>query len=467
MNNVIRYFRKWRITPPRLILIGFAFMILTGAILLNLPIASQSGESVGFINALFTATSANCVTGLIVVNTLGHWTIFGKIVILVLIQFGGLGFMTIMTFAMMIFKRQVSLKNRLGIQASFNLEGLGGMVRLVKRVLYITAVFESVGAILLTIGFYFSSSMSMLEALWKGIFHSVSAFCNAGFDIIGAESLTPYQSNTFINFVIMALIISGGLGFIVWIELYEKAKQRKRISLFKRIHSLSLHAKMVLTITAFLIIIGTGLFLVLEWNNPQTLKDMNIWEKIQASLFQSVTLRTAGFNTIDQAGLTDISQFISCILMFIGGASASTAGGIKVVTVGIILFAMLSVFKGRNKIEAYKRTLPLDLLQKALAVVGAMMIVVLASTIILHFTEQGSEFAPSFLDLLFETCSGVGTVGVTTGLTPHLSTAGKLVITVCMFLGRLSPVTVVVALNMKLHANNNSLEYIDERVIIG
>ena len=309
--------------------------------------------------------------------------------------------------------------------------------------------------------------MSMLEALWKGIFHSVSAFCNAGFDIIGAESLTPYQSNTFINFVIMALIISGGLGFIVWIELYEKAKQRKRISLFKRIHSLSLHAKMVLTITAFLIIIGTGLFLVLEWNNPQTLKDMNIWEKIQASLFQSVTLRTAGFNTIDQAGLTDISQFISCILMFIGGASASTAGGIKVVTVGIILFAMLSVFKGRNKIEAYKRTLPLDLLQKALAVVGAMMIVVLASTIILHFTEQGSEFAPSFLDLLFETCSGVGTVGVTTGLTPHLSTAGKLVITVCMFLGRLSPVTVVVALNMKLHANNNSLEYIDERVIIG
>lgn len=455
------------LTPSQTIMIGFALMIFVGALLLNLPIASKSGESVGFLNALFTATSANCVTGLVVVNTMGHWTWFGKIVILLLIQFGGLGFMTIMTLAMLLTRRKITLRNRKVIQASFNQDDIGGMVRLVKNVVLATMIFELIGAALLAVSFWCSSEMTAWESIYQGVFHSISAFCNAGFDNIGADGLIPFQRNIPINFIVMLLIIAGGIGFPVWNEMGRLIKNPEKRTLRLRIIHLSLHSKLVFVVTGVLILSGTMLFLLLEWTNPNTLGGLSAGHKVQAALFQSVTLRTAGFNTIAQDGLTETSQAISSVFMLIGGSSASTAGGMKTVTIGVIIFSMLSVLKGRNKLEAFGRSLPLDLLQKALTVVTTMLIVVSVSTLILHFTEQGNPFPHTFLDLFFESCSAAGTVGVSTGITPHLSTAGKIVITICMYLGRLSPVTVVVALNSRLHAGADGINFPSERVIIG
>lgn len=459
--------RTFHLSASQTIMAGFACMILIGALLLNLPAASKSGESIGFINAIFTAASANCVTGLIVVNTMAHWTLFGKAVILLLIQIGGLGFMTLITIAMLLMRRKVSLRSRQTIQASFNQENIGGMVRLVRHVIYVTVLFEVVGALFLAVSFWLSGTTSIPRAIGQGVFHAVSAFCNAGFDNIGPEGLMPFQRNIPVNIIIMVLIIAGGIGFTVWGEIAELLKNRRKHSLRSRLHRLSLHCKIVLAVTGILIAAGTVFFLIVEWSNPRTLGGMPVWEKIQAALFQSVTLRTAGFNTIPQDGLTEISQFFSCILMLIGGSPAGTAGGIKTVTVGIIIVSMLSVIRGRNKLEAFGRSLPLDLLQKALSVVSIMLSVVFVSTVLLHFTELNNPYPHTFLDLLFETCSAAGTVGVTTGITPHLSDAGKLILIICMYIGRLSPITVVVALNKKLRGGDDSIGLPSERVIIG
>ncbi|WMJ76069.1 MULTISPECIES: TrkH family potassium uptake protein [unclassified Sedimentibacter] len=455
------------LSPSQTIMAGFALMILIGAFLLNLPIASKSGNSIGFINALFTATSANCVTGLVVVNTMEHWTLFGKVVILILIQFGALGFMSVMTVAMILMKQQISLRSRQAIQASFNQDNIGGMVKLVKKVVAVTFTIEVIGAVLLMIAFYKETQMKLSEAAFQGIFHSISAFCNAGFDNIGNDSFIPFQSSVPINFIVMTIIIAGGLGFTVWLEIIELLRNKEKRSLRLRIIHMSLHSKIVFSVTGILIIGGMLLFLLFEWSNPDTFGKLHALEKVQAALFQSVTLRTAGFNTVSQGALREISKFISCIFMLIGGSSASTAGGMKTVTIGIIIISMVSVLKGRNKIEVYGRTLPFDLLQKALTVATTMLIVVLVSTILLYFAESSNSFQHSFLDLLFEVCSATGTVGLTTGVTSNISTVGKGVLILCMYLGRLSPVTVVVALNVKLHEGANGINFPEERIIIG
>ncbi len=457
----------FRLRPSQAITLSFAAMILCGAVLLNLPAASRSGESVGFLNALFTATSANCVTGLVVVNTLEHWTVLGKIVILMLIQFGGLGLIPMMTLGMALLNRRISLRSRLTIQSSFNQDSVGGMVRLVRRIAVFTLAIEGLGAVLLTAAFYFSSPMSPGEALVKGIFHSISAFCNAGFDIIGRESLIPYQTNPAISLVIMALIVLGGLGFPVLVELFTRPATLPSSSVKFRLAHFSLHSKVALITTGGLIVGGIGLFLLLEWANPDTLGPIQAPGKVLAATFQSVTLRTCGFNTIDQGQLTDASKFLSSILMLIGGSPAGTAGGIKTVTFALVILTMMAGLRGREETEAFGRSLPSDLLQKALTVMGAMLILVVASVMILNFTERGSAFKHDFLDLLFEVSSAAGTVGLTTGITPHLSTAGKVVLILCMFLGRLGPITVVVSLNTRRHKGDADLTYPSERMIIG
>ena len=462
-----RNLRKLRMTPAQTITLSFALLILAGGVLLNLPVASRSGQSIGFLDALFTSTSAVCVTGLVVVNTLKHWTPFGKVVILALIQCGALGFMTLLTVGMMALRRQISLKDRMVIQASFNQAHTGGMVRLVRRIIFFTLAIEGVGALLLALSFFFTDGLPLLDALGKGVFHSVSAFCNAGFDIVGDSSLTPYRANLPINAVIMGLIVLGGLGFTVLGEVHGVVKNKAKRPLRLRLHHMSLHSKIALAITAWLILSGTLLLLLLAWANPQTLAGLPLGEKLLASLFQSVTLRTAGFNTIDQKGLTEASQFVSCIYMLIGGSPSGTAGGMKTVTLGVILAAMVSVFRGRRQIEAYGRTLPLDMLQKALTVACAILAVVTLSTILLYFAEQNAAYPHSFMDLLFETSSATATVGVSTGITSQLSPWGKGILILCMFLGRLGPVTVVLALNTKLHAEDDGTVYPEERVIIG
>lgn len=388
-------------------MLGFAFMILIGTFLLNLPYASKSGESIGFLNALFTATSANCVTGLVVVNTMGHWTLFGKIIILILIQFGALGFMTVITIAMMLTGQRISLRNRRAIQESFNQ------------------------------------------------------------DNIGTNSFIPFQSSIPINFIIMVLIIAGGLGFNVWLDTIRLFRNKEKKSLRLRMIHMSLHSKIVLTVTGILIVGGMLLFLLLEWDNPDTIGKLTVLRRIQASLFQSVTLRTAGFNTVGQGELTEISKFISCVWMLIGGSPAGTAGGMKTVTIGVIAISVVSILRGRNRLEVFGRTLPFDLLQKALSVVATMLTVVFVSTILLYFTELSGQYHHSFIDLLYEVCSAVGTVGLTTGITSSISNEGKVILIICMYLGRLSPVTIAIALNAKLHRDTNNISLPKERVIIG
>ncbi len=462
--------KHFRLNPPQTITLSFALMILTGAVLLSLPIASQDGQSVGFLNALFTATSANCVTGLVVVNTLTHWTMFGKVVILLLIQMGGLGFITLLTIGMVFLKKAISLENRLIIQASFNQDNVGGMVRLVRRVVGFALGFEAVGAVLLSLGFYFSAPrMSLGRAIWSGVFHAISAFCNAGFDIIGPDSLAPYRGNVFINLVFIALLVAGGLGFIVWSDLFTRPKihMRRKRGFLQRWYFLSLHSKVVISVTVILLVSGTLFFLVFEWMNPKTLGPLPVGEKLLAAFFQSATLRTCGFATINQGGLTEPSQLLSSLLMCVGGSPAGTAGGMKTVTVGVVAISMLSALRGKSHIEAFGRTLPLELLQKALSVATAFLLVVVLSTFLLCFTESASPFPHTAMDLLFESASAAGTVGLTTGITPYLSSAGKIIITICMFLGRLSPVTVAVALSMRMNSGSNNVGYPSERVIIG
>lgn len=455
------------LTSSQTIMLGFAFMIFIGAFLLNLPISSATGESVGFLNALFTSTSANCVTGLSIVNTKEQWSLFGKLVILILVQFGALGFMTVMTIALLLVNKQITLRNRQTIQASFNQDSIGGMVRLVKRVVSVTFIFEMAGAVILAACFKLSASMGMGEAVFQGVFHSISAFCNAGIDNIGTESLISFQNNIPVNFTIMALIVAGGIGFTVWGEIGMLIKNPHKKPLRLRLIHLSLHSKIVFVMTIALTVTGTIMFLLFEWHNPQTFGTLSIYEKIQAALFQSVTLRTAGFSTVHQNELTEISKFFSCILMIIGGSSASTAGGIKTVTLGIIIISMISALRGRNRLEAFGRTLPLELLQKALTVTITIMFVVFVSAIILYFTERGTPYPYTFWDLLYESFSAASTTGITTGITPYLSPAGRIVLIICMYLGRLSPVTVVVALNTKLNAGTDSIKLPYERVIIG
>lgn len=453
-----------QIKPAQLILLSFLAMILIGTLLLRLPIASRAGD-VGLVDTLFTATSATCVTGLVVVETATQWTLFGKVVILALIQFGGLGLVTILTILMVQLHRRISLRSRLVIQASFNQEDVGGMVLLVHRIVRYTAAIELVGALLFMAGLYASTDLTLWQSFYHGIFLSVSSFCNAGFDILGSDSLVAFQSNPYILSLVMVLIVLGSIGFVVLAELVDMNKQRGAWRI--KAKRLSVHTKIVLSMTGILIFTGAALFFAMEYANPQTLGPMSAGDKALNSVFQSVSLRTAGFSTLEHASMNDATKFFFSIFMMVGGSPTGTAGGMKTVTVGIVIFSMISVFKGKGRVEAFGRTLPMDLLQKALTIMAAMLGIIWVATLALYFIEADNAFAHTFVDLLYEATSATGTVGSTSGITPQLSVAGKIVLMVCMYIGRLGPVTVVVALNARLHNNPDALRYPDERVIMG
>ena len=453
--------------PTRAVILSFALMILIGALLLTLPISSNSKEFTPFIDALFTATSANCVTGLVVLDTASHWSVFGQIVILILIQFGGLGLTTLLTVGMVVMGRRISLKSRLVIQATFNQENIGGMVRLVNAVVIITLVFEAVGAILLTVGFYLTG-IPFGGALYRGIFHSVSSFCNAGFDVLGNKSLIPYSSNVLILTVIMALIVSGGLGFPVWSELLiNRKKYNGKTSVKKWLSRLSLHTKLALTTTLALIFTGALLFFIFEYDNPSTIGNDGIGQKLFSSLFQSITLRTCGYASIDQGGLNETSKLLSCVLMYVGGSPSGTAGGIKTVTFALIIISMVSTLKGKSRTEVFRRSVKDGYLLRSLTVANTFLIVMLVSTYLLYTADRNNVFEHSLLDLLFEISSAMGTVGVTTGITPYLSNAGKLIVTACMYIGRISPMALIIALNARHRSDFDTIRYPDEGLIIG
>ncbi|PKM68492.1 MAG: Trk family potassium uptake protein [Firmicutes bacterium HGW-Firmicutes-2] len=447
--------------PTQVLVLGFLILIFLGAICLSLPMASVSGTSTGFVDALFTATSAVCVTGLVVVNTASHWTPFGKVIILMLIQIGGLGFMTIASTIFMILGRKISLRDRMMIQESLNQNTLSGMVRLTKNIIIGTLIIEAVGALFLSLKFVPEYGS---KGVFYSIFHAISAFCNAGFDIIGNNSLMPYVGSVTINFTVMALIIIGGLGFTVWMDVIKVTNKELRIGMKPKrwFRHLRLHTKLVLVITASLIMGGFIFFFFLEGFNEATLGNLPLKDKVLGAMFQSVTTRTAGFNTIDNSAMTDVSKFVTILLMFIGGSPAGTAGGIKTVTMGVIFFEVLSVVRGKDDAEAFNRRIPRNTIKRALAVIMISLSVVMGVTMLLTITESGG-----FMDILFEAVSGFATVGLSLGETQRLTQVGKLIMSMTMFIGRLGPITMAVALTLKHEKKKINIRKPEEKVMVG
>lgn len=415
---------------PRVLMLGFGIIILLGTLLLCLPIASRDGTWSNPINCLLTATSATCVTGLIAYDTFSHWTIFGQLVILTLIQIGGLGFMTFISLFAMFLKKKISLRDRLLLMqssGSMELKGVGGLIR---RIILGTLLFEGIGAVLLSVRFV--GQFGFWEGIYNGIFHSVSAFCNAGFDLMGKyapfSSLSPYQNDPYVLLTIMALIIIGGLGFIVWSDI---KKHRLRFAKY------SLHSKIVLIATTVLLVLGTVFF---YFSESKALADMGVGTRLLNAAFQSVTLRTAGFNTIDQSALSSGGSILSMILMLIGGSPASTAGGVKTVTVAVVFLTALAVIRNRREVVVGKRQLSALNIRQAFSVLMIYISVTLGAAILLSFTETASLRA-----IFFEVCSAVGTVGITMGITTSLTTLGRLVITLLMFFGRIGGLSLAMA----------------------
>lgn len=447
MLRVLRRFENNVMNPPRVLALGFGGLILLGAFLLNLPIASQDGQSIGFINSFFTAASSVCVTGLVVVNTAYHWTLFGQIVIITLIQMGGLGFMTLATIVALVMGKKISLKERLVIKEQLNQETMSGLVRLTKYVILATFIIEGLGALLLATRFI--PEYGIKTGIWYSVFHAISAFCNAGFDILG-DSIAPYVGDAVINLTICGLIILGGLGFTVYIDIF-------RNKIFRRFH---LHTKLVLLITAFLLIGGAVIFYLLEMNNPETLANLSFSERVLASFFQSTVPRTAGFYSVNMGSLYDTSVFLLIILMFIGGSPGSTAGGIKTTTFGALVLTTMSVIRGDKDVVVFKKRLSYDVINKAIAIIMVELLIVIGVSFILTITESAG-----FLDLLFETTSAIATVGLTTGITPDLSDFGKVLLSVTMYVGRVGPLTMAFAFSRK-HKHLN-FKYSEGNIIVG
>lgn len=442
--------RNFKLKGVQILALGFILVILVGALILTLPISTTSGESTNFLDALFTATSAVCVTGLVVVDTGTHWNMFGQTVIMILIEIGGLGFMSFTTLIAIILGKKITLRDRLILQDAMNTFNIQGLVKMVRYVLVFTVSVQFFGALLFSTQFI--PEYGLGRGAFYSIFHSISAFCNAGFDIFGNfSSLTSYNSNGVVILVASALIIIGGLGFTVWSELYS-SKSLKRISL---------HSKMVILMTTVLVLGGTVLMFLFENKNVNTIANMSFMDKLMNSFFASVTPRTAGFNSIPTDGMTTAGQFLTIILMFIGGSPGSTAGGIKTTTIGILIVTIVCVIQGREDSEVFKRRFSKDLVYRAFTLIFIGLSLVIVVTMLLSYTEKGA----SFIALLYETASALGTAGLTLGLTSELSSIGKVLIMFMMYLGRVGPLTVVLSITRK--KINSGIKYPEGKILIG
>lgn len=440
-----------RLSKVQTIALGFFLIIVIGTILLMLPIASRDGHSAGFLSALFTSTSSTCVTGLVVVDTYTNWTLFGQVVILSLIQIGGLGFITIGMFFSIFLKRKIGLKERNLIQESVNTLQISGMVRLVKKIVCYTIVFEGVGAVLLMIRFI--PRFGWLKGIWYGIFHSISAFCNAGFDLMGQfepySSLTMYYDDILVNVVIMALIIIGGIGFIVWDDISKHKWHVKKYML---------HTKIVLFVTAVLILGGAICFYLFEKNN--LLIGMDTRGQVLSSLFGSVTPRTAGFNTTDTAAYTEATRMLTIILMFIGGSPGSTAGGIKTTTIMVILLYIWSNLRNKKGLNIFGRRLDEDAIKKAATVFFINLILATVCATIMCALET-----VPLSDIMMEVFSAIGTVGISTGITRDITEVSKYILIVLMYCGRIGSMSFALSFTEKKRSNPVQLPA--EKITIG
>lgn len=437
--------KKLRFTTTQIILLSFLLVILLGSILLALPQSSSNGKAVPYIDALFTATTSTCVTGLVTVPTFSTWSVFGQAVILVLIQIGGLGVITAVSGLMLLLNKRLGIGDRLLIQDAFNLNTMSGLVKFVKNVLFGTLIVEAVGAALYMLVFVPEFGA---RGIWISVFNSVSAFCNAGIDIIGESSLCSYATNPLINAVTSMLIILGGLGYIVWWDCLRiiKSRSSKNRKVFRH---LTLHSRIALTTTLILILAGWVLFFILEYSNPKSFGNFTLLDKAQASLFQSVTTRTAGFASVPQENLTNASAAVSAILMMIGGSPVGTAGGMKTVTVAVLFCSALATIRNKSSAALFGRRISETAIKKAVAVAVSFLSVCTVSIVLLLATNN-----ISFIDAIYESVSATATVGLSRNLTPSLNTAGKLIIIATMYLGRVGPISLAVAFGSKNESQN-------------
>jgi trk system potassium uptake protein TrkH len=440
---------KLKLKPTQILAFGFAALIIVGGMLLNLPFASKDGQSIGLLNSMFTATSAVCVTGLVVADTYTQFSIFGQIVIMLLIQTGGLGIMTMAILVFLLLGKKITLRERLVMQEALNQVTLSGLVKLTRHILFTTLVFEGIGAILLSIRFIHYYGLG--RGLYYGLFHSVSAFNNAGFDLIGEfRSFTPFVEDPVINIVVMCLVVFGGLGFSVIYDILS-TKSYKR---------LSLHSKIVITMNGVLFFSSFIIFYLLECSNPRTLGALSPLGRILAAAFQSISPRSIGLVTMNLKDLTTPSKYFTMFLMFIGASPGSTGGGIKITTFALVVMMIYTVLTSKEDVEIYQRRIPYDNIFKAVAIAVISLLMVFTSSFLLTITEKAD-----FQSILFEAISAFGTVGLTMGITSDLTNLGKIIIMVTMFTGRVGPLTLALAIGSR--KNKALMKYPEERILVG
>ena len=443
------------ITTTRVIMFGFLIGALLGSVLLVLPNSLKPGIHLDYIDSLFVAVSSICVTGLSTVNIGETFSLFGQLILLLIIQLGGLGVVTFTTMLLVIFRQKITLKDRILIQNAYNLDTLTGLVKVTLRIVKVTFMIEGIGAICYC--FVFVPQYGKL-GLWYAIFHSVSAFCNAGIDLLGGNSFCVYRDNVILNFTTMFLIIAGGIGFPVYWEIARKAKNMYQG--MDENHRMSFHARFVLAVTAILILLGMLVTLVLEFDNPNTIGNLSFPKKLMSSLFQSVTLRTAGFATIDQGGFRSASCLVYLVFMFIGGSPAGTAGGVKTVTVALLCASVISNIKGKNDVIVMHHKITDTVIRRCVAIIIFSFSVLVILTVMLLSVQEHS-----FLDVCYEMTSAIATVGLSRGMTGELHAMGKLIVSLAMYLGRIGPITLALAFNSNKATANVS--YAEGKTIIG
>ncbi|NLM34028.1 MAG: Trk family potassium uptake protein [Clostridiales bacterium] len=448
--------RSKKLSPVQILSIGFATLILIGALLLSIPISSANGEATPFIDSLFTATSSVCVTGLVNLDTGSYWSYFGKTVIIILVQIGGIGFMSFATMLAILLGKKITLRDRLILQESMNTFNLQGIVKMERYILAFTFITEAIGAVILSTQFI--PSYGLLKGIYYSVWHAISAFCNGGFDLFGTVDkpficLSGWRGNPIVILTFATLIVIGALGFLVWADLYNYKVSRK----------LSLHSKVVVTVTILLIFGGAFFTYILEYNNPLTLRGMSTVDKITNSLFASISHRTAGISTIGTADMMPATRLLTIILMFIGGSSGSTAGGIKITTVAIIIMTIVCTIRGKEETEIFKKRISKELVMKSFVIATLGFLLIIFSTVVLSITER--NLGLSIECLFFESTSALTTAGLSLGMTPYLSSIGKILIMLLMYTGRVGPLTV--ALSLGKSKKDNYVRYPEGKILIG
>ena len=452
--------KKWKPKSAQLIPISFIAAILIGTLLLMLPVAKAGEGSADFTTASFTSTTSVCVTGLVVVDTFSYWSLFGKIVILCLIQIGGLGVISITSILMLVVQRKFSLSQSLLLHDAFNMDSISGVLHFLLLVFKGTLLVEMFGALLYMVSFVPKFGP---VGIWYSLFTSISAFCNAGIDILGPDSLIGYQNEPYVLFVTIFLIVMGGLGYVVWIDVFRTFRHgiRKRFSFITIMKRLNEHTKLVLMLTFCLILIGALFVFILESDNPATIGNMSVGDKAVNSVFQSVTFRTAGFAAVPQDGLRESTSFIGCILMFIGGSPVGTAGGVKTVTFFIVILNAISFIRNRKENVVFGRKVTSDMIHKATAIVVVSLFITLCFLVALMVSDE-----VSLVDGMYETFSATATVGLSRALTPTLSVVGRWIIIVAMYLGRIGPISMALFFSYDTESQNK-VKHAKGRFFIG